>query len=109
MYRGAFGLTLYTSAVMAEIIRGGLNSIDKGQLEAASSQGFGFFQTLLFIVFPQCLLRIIPSMMSQITTTIKDTSFFAQFAIAEFFYNTKTLFGIIQKDVVLTSTHIFLL
>jgi putative glutamine transport system permease protein len=109
LIRGTLGLTLYTSSVIAEIVRGGLNSIDKGQFEAARSQGFNFFQTLAFIVLPQCFMRIVPSLMSQIITTIKDTSFFAQFAIAEFFFNSKQLMGIISKDTVITSAHIFVL
>ncbi|AEF83041.1 amino acid ABC transporter permease [Leadbettera azotonutricia] len=109
LIRGTLGLTLYTSSVIAEIVRGGLNSVEKGQFEAARSQGFSFFQTLLYIVLPQCFMRIVPSLMSQIITTIKDTSFFAQFAIAEFFFNSKQLMGIISKDTVVTSAHIFVL
>jgi putative glutamine transport system permease protein len=109
LIRGTLGLTLYTSSVIAEIVRGGLNSIDKGQFEAARSQGFNFLRTLWYIVLPQCFMRIVPSLMSQIITTIKDTSFFAQFAIAEFFFNSKQLMGILSKDTVVTSAHIFVL
>jgi putative glutamine transport system permease protein len=109
LIRGCLGLTLYTSSVIAEIVRGGLNSIDKGQFEAARSQGFNFIQTLAYIVLPQCFRRIVPSLMSQIITTIKDTSFFAQFAIAEFFFNSKQLMGIISGNTVITSAHIFVL
>lgn len=53
---GTIGFSLYTSSVMAEIIRGGLNSIPKGQFEAAYSQGFGKFFTL-FILFYHKLLE----------------------------------------------------
>jgi putative glutamine transport system permease protein len=109
LIRGALGLSLYTSSIIAEIVRGGLNSIDQGQFEAARSQGFNFFQTLRYIVLPQCFMRIVPSLMSQIITTIKDTSFFAQFAIAEFFFNSKNLMGIISKNTAITSAHVFTL
>jgi putative glutamine transport system permease protein len=107
--RGGLGLTLYTGSVIAEIVRGGLNAIDRGQYDAARSQGFNFVQCLRYIVLPQCFMHIVPSLMSQIITTIKDTSFLAQFAIAEFFFNSKQLLGIISRDTVLTSAHIFVL
>jgi putative glutamine transport system permease protein len=110
MIRGSLALTLYTSSVIAEIVRGGLNSIDKGQFEAARSQGFNLAQTLLYIVLPQCFKRIVPSLMSQIITTVKDTSFFAQFAIGEFFFNTKNLMSSLPHGgVKITSLHIFTL
>jgi putative glutamine transport system permease protein len=47
--------------------------------------------------------------MSQIITTIKDTSFFAQFAIAEFFFNSKNLMGVVSRNAVITSAHVFVL
>jgi putative glutamine transport system permease protein len=109
LIRGSLGLALYTSSVIAEIVRGGLNSIDRGQFEAARSQGFSFFQSLFYIILPQCFARIIPSLMSQVITTIKDTSFFAQFAIAEFFFNTKNLMGVISRNTPITSAHVFTL
>jgi putative glutamine transport system permease protein len=109
LIRGSLGLALYTSSVIAEIVRGGLNSIAKGQFEAARSQGFSFFQSLFYVILPQCFTRIIPSLMSQIITTIKDTSFFAQFAIAEFFFNTKNLMGVISRNTPITSAHVFVL
>ena len=77
--------------MMAEVVRGGLNSIPKGQFEAAASQGFTLASTLWYIVIPQCFRRIIPTMMSQVITVIKDTSFLAQVAIGELLFNTKDL------------------
>lgn len=88
---GTIGFSLYTSSVMAEIIRGGLNSIPKGQFEAAYSQGFSQFFTLFYIILPQTFRKVVPSMLSQVITTFKDTSFLAGLQIAEFTYQSKIL------------------
>jgi putative glutamine transport system permease protein len=109
MIRGSLALILYTSSVIAEIMRGGLNSIAKGQFEAARSQGFNFTQALAYIVLPQTFRRVVPSLMSQIITTVKDTSFLAQFAIAEFFFNAKVLMSTLPQTVRLTTAHIFVI
>ena len=78
--------TLFTSAVMAEIVRGGLNSIPRGQFEAAQSQGFGFFATMRYIILPQTFKTIIPALFSQCTTVIKDSSYLSGINVAELMY-----------------------
>lgn len=71
---GIVSFTIFTSAAIGEILRGGLNSMDKGQIEAARSQGLTHFQTLYFITLPQTFKKMMPAILSQFTTVIKDTS-----------------------------------
>lgn len=88
---GTIGLFLYTSSVMAEIIRGGLNSISKGQFEAAHSQGFSFLYALYKIIFPQTIKRVTPAILSQVITTVKDTSFMAGLGVYELTNQSKLI------------------
>lgn len=104
MYSGILAFTLFTSAVMAEIIRGGMNSVNNGQYETAYSQGFSKFQTLKYIVLPQSFRRCIPTFLSQAVTVIKDTSFLYAVGIEEF-----TGKGMIIMGSFATSTQVFLL
>ncbi|OOM74805.1 amino acid ABC transporter permease [Clostridium sp. BL-8] len=104
MYSGILAFTLFTSAVMAEIFRGGMNSVSSGQYEAAYSQGFSKIQTLRYIILPQSFRRCIPTFLSQAVTVIKDTSFLWAVGIEEF-----TGKGMILMGSFVSSTQIFLL
>jgi glutamate transport system permease protein len=69
-----FGLVLYNSAVLAEIFRAGILSLDRGQTEAAWALGMTYWQTMLIVVIPQAFRRMIPAIVSQLITLLKDTS-----------------------------------
>lgn len=67
-------LIIYEAAYLSEIIRAGIEGLPKGQFEAASALGLGYWPTTLRIVLPQALQNMLPSMLSQFVSTIKETS-----------------------------------
>lgn len=72
--RALFAITLFSAAYMAENVRGGLQSVPQGQVEAARALGLGGPHTMLFIVLPQALRAIIPAIVGQFISLFKDTS-----------------------------------
>jgi len=74
LVRVVVGITLFAAAYMAEIVRGGLQAIPKGQLEAADTLGLSYWQTQRKIVLPQALAMVVPSMMNNFISIFKDTS-----------------------------------
>ncbi len=72
--RAMLGITLFSAAYMAENVRGGLQSIPRGQYEAAQAVGLNYPLTMLFIVLPQALRSVIPAIVGQFIALFKDTS-----------------------------------
>ena len=72
--RAVFAITLFSSAYMAENVRGGLAAVPLGQIEGAKALGLGGLQTMLFIVLPQALRAVIPAIVGQFISLFKDTS-----------------------------------
>ena len=95
--RASAGLFRASTATICEIVRGGLNSIGKGQIEAGKSQGLSRLQIIYAIILPQCLRRVVPNLINQTISVFKDTSFFGQVAIMEFLYCSRKLLGTANK------------
>ena len=74
LLRVLVGITLFAAAYMAEIVRGGLQAIPKGQHEAADTLGLGYWQTQRKIILPQALALVVPGIMNNFISIFKDTS-----------------------------------
>ncbi len=77
------GLTLYNSAVIAEIMRAGIQSLERGQGEAAAALGLSYWKSMRLIILPQGLRRMVPATVSQLITLLKDTSLVSILGIQE--------------------------
>lgn len=93
-------LTVFESAMISEIIRSGLKSVEKGQIEAARSSGLNYYQTLRFIVLPQALRRMVPPLVSQFISLLKDTSLAVVIALPDLLHNAQIIYGQKQSYVV---------
>lgn len=80
---GIITLSLNAGAYMTEIVRGGIQSVDKGQMEAARSLGIGYLPTMRKVILPQAIRTMIPSYVNQFVITLKDTSILSVIGIAE--------------------------
>lgn len=89
LWKAAVALILFESSIIAEIIRGGLNSILLGQFEAAKSQGFNMVQTFFYIILPQAFRNVVPTLLGQVISTIKDSSYLANVAVIELMARVK--------------------
>lgn len=84
-------LGINASAYMAEIFRAGIQAIDYGQMEAARSLGLSYFQTMRKIVLPQAVKIMIPSLMNQFISSLKDTAILSAISVNELTMTAKTI------------------
>lgn len=91
---GILIVSINTGAYMAEIVRGGILSIDKGQFEGAMSIGLTHSQTMLRIILPQVLRNILPSVSNEFVINVKDTSVLNVIGVTELYYFA----GIIKRQ-----------
>jgi His/Glu/Gln/Arg/opine family amino acid ABC transporter permease subunit len=82
-WSGVIALGLNSAGFQAEIVRAGIESIDRGQTEAARSIGMSGFQTLLFILVPQTIRRVIPPLTNELITLTKSSSLLSAIAVLE--------------------------
>ena len=80
---GIITLSLNAGAYMTEIVRGGIQSVDKGQMEASRSLGIGYLPTMRKVILPQAIRTMVPSYINQFVITLKDTSILSVIGIAE--------------------------
>lgn len=93
LYAGFFIVSINTGAYMAEIVRGGILSVDKGQFEAAHSIGMTHGQTMINIILPQAIRLILPALSNEFVINIKDTSVLSVISVTELFFNSKSVAG----------------
>ncbi|MEG1731397.1 MAG: amino acid ABC transporter permease [Oscillospiraceae bacterium] len=88
----AFGIN--SGAYVAEIIRGGIMSIDVGQTEAGRSLGFGYVKTMSFIVLPQAFKNVLPALVNEFITLLKETAVAGYVGLADLTYGGNIIIGL---------------
>ena len=90
---GALALGIHTGAYIAEIFRGAVQSVDRGQMEAARSLGMSYFLAMRRIIFPQAFKRSIPSLANQFIIGLKDSSLVAYIAVTDLYSTALSVQG----------------
>ncbi|WP_373706552.1 amino acid ABC transporter permease [Jeotgalibaca porci] len=88
---GIITMSLNAGAYIAEIVRGGIESIDPGQMEAARSLGLPYNKSMAKVVLPQALRTMLPSLINQFIITLKDTSLLSVIGVRELTMNGKII------------------
>lgn len=89
LWRGIFALSLIYGGYIAEVFRGGIQSVPKGQIEAGRSVGMSSLQTMQSVVLPQAIRAILPPLGNDFISILKDTSLLSVLAVSEITYNSK--------------------
>ncbi|MBP1757518.1 MAG: glnP1 [Firmicutes bacterium] len=90
---GILIVSINTGAYMAEIIRGGIDSIDRGQTEAAQAIGMNHVKTMIYVILPQAIRNILPATGNELVVNIKDTSVLNVISVTELFFMSKSAAG----------------
>ena len=90
---GMIALVINCSAYIAEIIRAGINAVDKGQMEAARSLGLSYGQTMKSVILPQAIKNILPALGNEFVTVIKESSIVSVIGVSEIMFNAQVVQG----------------
>jgi len=96
---GLFVVSINTTAYIAEILRGGIQSVDSGQMEAARSLGMSGLQTMRYVIFPQAIKNSMPAIGNEFVINIKDTSVLSIIGIFELFNQTRKIAGMHYRQL----------
>ncbi|HDA2021415.1 TPA: ABC transporter permease subunit [Staphylococcus aureus] len=91
---GTIALVINSSAYIAEIIRAGINAVDKGQMEVARSLGLNYRQTMKSVIMPQAIKNILPALGNEFVTLIKESSIVSTIGVGEIMFNAQVVQGI---------------
>ena len=97
MFAGFFVVSINTGAYMAETVRGGIESVDPGQKEAAIAIGMDHFQTMRCVILPQALRNVMPQLGNNLIINIKDTSVLNVISVTELYFASKSAAGVYYK------------
>ena len=97
MFAGFFVVSINTGAYMAETVRGGIDSIDPGQKEAAIAIGMNHVQTMRCVVLPQALRNVMPQLGNNLIINIKDTSVLNVISVTELYFASKSAAGVYYR------------
>ncbi|MBM7617676.1 putative glutamine transport system permease protein [Weissella uvarum] len=93
-------MTVFESAMLAEIVRSGIKAVPKGQLEGALSNGLNFYQALWYVLLPQAYKKMIPPIVSQFVSLIKDTSLATIIMLPEVTFRAQTIYAQQPKFII---------
>ncbi|MDM5046944.1 amino acid ABC transporter permease [Levilactobacillus brevis] len=86
-------MTIFESTMLAEIVRSGIQAVDPGQMEGARANGLTYWQALWYIVLPQALVKMIPALVSQFISLVKDTSLATIILLPEMLFRSQIIYG----------------
>lgn len=96
---GICAMSINSGAYVAEIIRSGIQAVDKGQTEAARSLGFKSGQTMRMVVLPQAIKNILPALGNEFVTVIKESSIVSVIGIADLMYQTNSVISTTYRSL----------